>query len=78
MAQLGKNLGHFILYQEDLPGALVRSALTTRLDTWRGGVGVVVGLRRGRSGALSEAGSALSPRPQLSQGKCNDSVSFLS
>lgn len=28
MAQLGKNLGHFISYHEDLPRVLMRSALT--------------------------------------------------
>lgn len=81
MAQLGKNLGHFILYQEDLPGALVRSALTTRLEVcghlaWR--CGVCGGVGGEATEYLSKAVSTLPPWPPLSLGKCKDSVSFLS
>ena len=75
MAQLGKNLGHFILSREDLPGALVRRAPAT--SGWAAGCGPWA---VGRSGPQLGPGHRRfqpSPGPQRSQGKCNDSVSFV-
>lgn len=47
-------------------------------DTWHGGVPVCGGAGGKAGESLSRASATLSPGPQLSQRKFNDSVSFLS
>lgn len=70
MAQLGKNLGHFLLYHEDLSRVLMGSALTmtTRLQAhwhlaWRcAGRGGAAGREAG-SGSVQGWFHTVSPSP---------------